>query len=123
MVCFLLAASRSRDLSLGIKCHANAMAGKSMVRTATRPALGSKPAAAVSMPAPVPAGPKPNPVPVVPVVLPVPMPVPVVPASGVKVPVPGVPPIVPPVVGVIVPTALYKAMLLVFFGNIDSSVC
>jgi hypothetical protein len=36
------------------------------------------------------------------------MPVPVVPAPGVKVPVPGVPPIAPPVVGVIVPTALYK---------------
>jgi len=124
VVCFLLVAgSRSRALSLGVKCHANAMAGRSTVRTATRSALGSKPAAAVSMPAPMPAGPNPSPVPVVPVVLPVPMPVPVVPAPGVKVPVPGVPPIVPPVVGVIVPTALYKAMLLVFFGNSDSSVC
>jgi hypothetical protein len=66
---------------------------------AATPALGSKLAAAVSMP--VPAGPRPSPVPVVPAVVLVPMPVP-----GVKVP--GVPPIVPPVVGVIVPIVLYK---------------
>jgi len=80
------------------------------MKAAIGPALGrSKPAAAaVSMPAFVP-GPRP-PNPVVPVVVPVPMPVPVVPVPvpvpGVKVP--GVPPIVPPVVGVMVPAALYK---------------
>jgi hypothetical protein len=80
------------------------MADRSMVRMAATPALGSKLAAAVSMP--VPAGPRPSPVPVVPAVVLVPMPVPVVPVPGVKVP--GVPPIVPPVIGVIVPIVLYK---------------
>ena len=86
------------------------MAERSATRAVARPALGrSKPAAAaVSMPAFVPGPRPPNPVPVVPVIVPVPMPVPVVPVPTPGVKVPGVPPTVPPVVGVIVPTALYK---------------
>ena len=81
---------------------------RSAMKAAPSPALGrSKPAAAaVSMPAFVP-GPRP-PNPVVPVVVLVPMPVPVVPVPVPGVKVPGVPPIVPPVVGVMVPAALYK---------------
>jgi hypothetical protein len=81
---------------------------RSAARAVASPAVGrSKPAAAaVSMPAFVP-GPRP-PNPVVPVAVPVPMPVPVVPVPVPGVKVPGVPPIVPPVVGVIVPAALHK---------------
>jgi hypothetical protein len=81
-------------------------------KVAASPALGSKPAPAVSSPVLV--GPRPpNPVAPVPMPVPVPMPLPVVPpvpapAPGVKVPVPGVPPIVPPVVGVFIPPALYQ---------------
>jgi hypothetical protein len=65
-------------------------------KVAASPALGSKPAPAVSSPVLV--GPRPpNPVAPVPMPVPVPMPLPVVPpvpvpAPGVKVPVPGVPP-------------------------------
>lgn len=83
--------------------HAKATAERSAMRAEATPALGSKPAAAaVSMPVLV--GPRlPRPVPVV---VPVPMPVPAVPVPVPGVNIPGVPPIVPPVAGVIVPAAL-----------------